>query len=197
MLRGFDRIHSPSSLCCSVLPLRHPSSGCTLTDFSTVSWPLSLGPLGLRVGCRKQRHVVPPPPAQRGASVLLPVGQRLRQRLPLAFWQQQDGQHGQQGQRRVDHVVQEVAVVVPQVHERGTEAAYAAQGEHDANTAAPAKGTVRRFEHEDWKQRDAAALLICPKDHSAPIQLTAFHTSIYKYKIKVQANKSHKHIKKE
>lgn len=96
------------------------------------------GPLGLWVGRGQQRHIVPPPPAQRGASVLLPVGQRLGQRLPLALRQQQDGQHSQQGKRGVDHVVQEVAIMVSQVNERGAEAAHAAQGEHSAHTAAPA-----------------------------------------------------------
>lgn len=95
------------------------------------------GLLGLWIGRGEQRHVIPPPPAQRGPPVLLPVGQRLGQRLPLALGQQQDGQHSQQGQRRVDHVVQEVAIVVPQVHEWGAESAHAAQGEHSAHTSAP------------------------------------------------------------
>lgn len=97
-------------------------------------------PLCLRVGRGQERDVVPPPPAQRGAAVLLPVSQRLGQRLPLALGQQQDGEHGQQCQRRVDHVVQEVAVVVPQVHEGRAEAAHAAQGQHRAHPAAPAGG---------------------------------------------------------
>lgn len=95
-------------------------------------------PLGLGVGRGQQGHIVPPPPAQRGAPVLLPVGQRLGQRLPLALRQQQDGEHGQQGQGGVDHVVQEVAVVVPQVHERRAEAPHAAQGQYCAHSTAPA-----------------------------------------------------------
>lgn len=99
----------------------------------TESAPLCI--LGLWVGGRQQRHIVPSPPAQRGASVLLTVGQRLGQWLPLALGQQQDGQHGQQSQRGVDDVVQEVAVVVSQVHERGAETAHAAQSEHGSYTA--------------------------------------------------------------
>lgn len=95
-----------------------------------LSFLLMLGPLGLWVGCGQQRHIVPPPPAQWGAFVLLPVSQRLGQRLPLALGKQQDGQHGQQSQGGVDNVVQEVAVVVPQIHERGAQAAHAAQGQH-------------------------------------------------------------------
>lgn len=75
-----------------------------------LSWK---SPLGLWVGRGQQRHIVPPPPpAQRGAPALLPVRQALGQRLPLALGQQQDGQHGQQSQTRVDHVVQEVAIVI-------------------------------------------------------------------------------------
>lgn len=100
-------------------------------------------PLGLWVGGSEQRHVVPPPPAQWGAPVLLPVGQRLGQRLPLALWQQQNGQHGQQGQGWVDHVVQEVAVMVPQVHQWGAEAAHAAQGEHGTHATAPVQKTQK------------------------------------------------------
>lgn len=103
-----------------------------------ISKLFSRSPLGLWVGRGQQRHIVPPPPAQWGASVLLPVGQRLGQRLPLALGQQQDGQHGQQGQRGVDHVVQEVTVMVSQVDEGGAEAAHAAQGEHSTHTTAPA-----------------------------------------------------------
>ena len=95
------------------------------------------GCLGLRVGCGQQGHVVSSPPAQRGAPVLLAVGQRLGKGLPLALWQQQDREHGQQGQGGVDHVVQEVAVVVAQVHERGAEAANTAQSQHCTNACAP------------------------------------------------------------
>ncbi|KAG9347858.1 hypothetical protein JZ751_003874 [Albula glossodonta] len=65
---------------------------------------------------RGRGHVVPPPAAQWGASVLLPISQCLGEGLPLALGQKQDGQHGQQGQGRVNHMVEEVAIVIPQVH---------------------------------------------------------------------------------
>ncbi len=102
---------------------------------------------GLRVRRGQQRHIVSPPPAQRGASVLLPISQRLGQRLPLALGQQQDRQHGQQGQRGVDHMVQEVTVVVPQVHEWGAEAAHTAQGEHCAHTGSSVDTTQPLIYH--------------------------------------------------
>lgn len=95
--------------------------------------------LSLWVGCCQERHIVPPPPPQRWASVLLAVAQRLWQRFPLALGKQQYGQHGQQGQRGIDYMVEEVAVVVPQVHERRAEASYAAQGEDGAHTTASAQ----------------------------------------------------------
>lgn len=145
MTRGYVRklrvwSPSPSGLYIALSPPLHghdrcKCSECKVSDLSTVHSFRS--PLGLWVGSGQQRHIVPPPPSQWGASVLLPIGQRLGQRLPLALGQQQDGQHGQQCQRRVDHVVQEVTVVVPQVHERGAEAAHAAQREHCSYTSAP------------------------------------------------------------
>lgn len=95
--------------------------------------------LGLWVGGGQQGHVVPPPPAQRGASVLLPVGQRLGQWFPLALGQKQDGEHSQQSQGGVHHVVKEVAIVVAQVHERRGEPTHTAQGQHRANANAPGR----------------------------------------------------------
>lgn len=42
-------------------------------------------------------------------------------------------------------MVQEVAIMVSQVNERGAEAAHAAQGEHNAHTAAPADTAPLQF----------------------------------------------------
>lgn len=74
------------------------------------------GELGLWIGCSEKRNVIPPPPDQRRTSVLFSVGQCLWKGFPFALWKQKDGENGQQSQRRVDHVMQEVAVVITQIH---------------------------------------------------------------------------------
>lgn len=111
---------------------------CRLRQRTTCAVAAPQAPSGLRVRGGQQRHIVPPPPAQRRPPVLLPVGQRLGQRLPFALGQEQDGEHGQQCQRGVDDVMQEVAVVVSQVHDGRAQAAHATQSQDDADAAAPA-----------------------------------------------------------
>lgn len=96
------------------------------------------GQLGLWIGSSEKRNVIPPPSDQRRTSVLFSVGQCLWKGFPLALWKQQDGKNRQQSQRRVDHVMQEVAVVITQIHQRRTQSAHATQSHDSSHPTSPA-----------------------------------------------------------
>lgn len=116
--------------------------------------------LGLWIWCGKQRNVVPPLPAQRRAPVLLTISQCLWQGLPFALWEQQNGQNSQQGKRRVDYMVQEVAVVVAQVHQRRAKPTHAAKSQDSTHPTSP--GKTKENVHDLMFGISAAVKLMCP-----------------------------------
>ncbi len=100
--------------------------------------------LGLWVWRSQKRNVIPTSSDQRRTAVLFSIHQRLWKGFAFALREKQDGENRQQGQRRVDHMVQKVAVVITQIHERRTEAAHATQS-HDRSHTTPSVDT--RMEH--------------------------------------------------
>lgn len=116
--------------------------------------------LGFWIWCGKQRNVVPPLPAQWRAPVLLTISQCLWQGLPFAFWEQQDGQNSQQGKRRVDYMVQEVAVVVAQVHQRRAKPTHAAKSQDSTHPTSP--GKAKENVHSLTFSSRAAEIPMCP-----------------------------------
>ncbi len=100
--------------------------------------------LGLWVWRSQKRNVIPTSSDQRRTAVLFSIHQRLWKGFAFALREKQDGENRQQGQRRVDHMVQKVAVVITQIHERRTEAAHATQS-HDRSHTTSSVDT--RMEH--------------------------------------------------
>lgn len=90
--------------------------------------------LGLWVWSGQKRNVISPVPDQRWPPVLFSVRQSLWKGFAFAFWEEQDGEDSQQGERRVNHMVQKVAVVVTQIHKRRAESTHATQSHYGSNT---------------------------------------------------------------
>lgn len=75
----------------------------------------------------------------------LPVGQALGQGLPPRLGQQQQADDAQQGAAGEDHVVQEVALLVVQLHDGRREHPEASAGQDQAQTSAPAHTAQTNF----------------------------------------------------
>lgn len=77
---------------------------------------------------------------ERRSSLALAVLQGVRQRLPFALRQKHDAEHGEDGERGEDDVVQEVAAVILELHEGRGGHANAARCQHQTETAASDHG---------------------------------------------------------
>lgn len=74
----------------------------------------------------------------------LPVNQALRQRLAPRLRQQQQADDAQQGAAGEDHMMQEVAFLVVQLHDGRSEHAEAGARQDQAETSTPAQGEKKR-----------------------------------------------------
>ena len=92
------------------------------------------GVVPVRLG---QQEVLLPRPQQGLPGEALTIGQALRQRLATRLWQQQQADDAQQGAAGEEDVVQEVALLVVELHDRGGEHAEAGAGQHQAQASTP------------------------------------------------------------
>ena len=83
----------------------------------------------------------------------LAVIQRVGEGLASALRQQHDAEHGEHSEGGEDDVVQKVAGVVLELHQRGGGNAYTARREHQAQTATPGGGRSEEGRRETKEGR--------------------------------------------
>lgn len=111
-------------------------------DEAGIVIPVVLGAVRLRA---EQGWVVPVQARveERRTPLPLSVFQRVRQRFVFALWQQHDAQDGENSEGGEDHVMQEIAAVILQLHQRRRSHSHAAGG-HD-QTQSPATERERQL----------------------------------------------------
>lgn len=84
---------------------------------------------------------------KRGPALVLTLADGVWERLALALGQQHDAEDGEDGEGGKDDLVQEVAAVVLELHQRGGGHADAARGQHQAEAPAAERGAGG-----DWRR---------------------------------------------
>lgn len=110
-------------------------------DETGIVIPVVLGAVRL---CAQQGWVVPVHAREEERRTPLPLSvfQGVRQRFVFALWQQHDAQDGENSKGGEDHVMQEIAAVILQLHQRRRSHSHAAGG-HDQTQSPATEGDTQ------------------------------------------------------